>query len=179
MSQGHEKVTTKYHAREISLYYLTAEEIDNLGTNSLWGTILTGCGTFFLGALFSESSNRNTFLVLGTTLLLVSFIFHYQAIKSKRSIKQRKQTISDRAQAAAPNPTVVLAEYGADGTFVDVTERIASATENGSRPIVTNDLCGIDPVPNVHKTLRVRYIFHGEQFQKEFAEGSPIQLPQQ
>ena len=73
--------------------------------------------------------------------------------------------------------TILKAEYGANNTWVDVTEQVIGAmAENGVSIRAGNELTGSDPVPSVVKTLRVTYTLSDEKKEVAVKEGEPFQV---
>ena len=69
------------------------------------------------------------------------------------------------------------AEYGAQTTWVDVTEQlIAAMQDNGLSIRAGNELTGGDPLPNVVKSLRVAYMLGAEAKNATVPEGGQLQL---
>lgn len=73
--------------------------------------------------------------------------------------------------------TILKAEYGANNTWVDVTEQVVGAmAENGVSVHSGNELTGTDPVPGVVKTLRIAYTLGDEKKEATVKEGDPLQV---
>ena len=76
---------------------------------------------------------------------------------------------------------ITEAEYGADTTYVDVTEQVRQHV--GGVPWITlpsasySDTFGSDPVPGVAKELKIKYRINGKPGQAAFPEDSVILLP--
>ena len=69
------------------------------------------------------------------------------------------------------------AEYGAQTTWVDVTEQlIAAMQDNGLSIRAGNELTGNDPLPSVVKSLRVAYTLGAEAKNATVPEGGQLQL---
>jgi HEAT repeat protein len=72
---------------------------------------------------------------------------------------------------------ITKAEYGAQTTWVDVTEQlIGSMQDNGISIRAGNELAGSDPVPSVVKSLRVAYTLGGEAKNVAVPEGGQLQI---
>jgi hypothetical protein len=73
---------------------------------------------------------------------------------------------------------IMRAFYGAGGRFVDVTEIVRRSQHDGKivLPIDTNTMGG-DPVPDVHKILRVLYWQDGQRRQVVVPGGTVLRLP--
>lgn len=74
---------------------------------------------------------------------------------------------------------ILRAEYGAEGQFVNVTDALRSRINDGRLFLfVDNYSLGVDPVPGVHKRLRVSYVQDGERRRTEVDEKTELRLPQ-
>ncbi|MHB8969415.1 MAG: HEAT repeat domain-containing protein [Pirellulaceae bacterium] len=72
---------------------------------------------------------------------------------------------------------ITKAEYGAETTWVDVTEQlVGSMQDSGISVRAGNELIGKDPVPGVVKSLRVDYTLGGEAKSVTVPEGGQLQL---
>ncbi len=73
---------------------------------------------------------------------------------------------------------ILRAYYGANGQFVNVTDAVRSYVNDGQISMrVDNNSLGADPVPGVHKVLRVLYVQHGERRNILVDEKTFLQLP--
>ncbi|HVN18601.1 MAG TPA: DUF3395 domain-containing protein [Dongiaceae bacterium] len=73
---------------------------------------------------------------------------------------------------------ILRADYGAEGQFVDVTDTLRSRIDDGRLYLrVDNYSLGVDPIPGVHKFLRVEYIHHGERHNITVDEKTFLRLP--
>jgi len=73
---------------------------------------------------------------------------------------------------------ILRADYGVEGQFVDVTDTLRSRVGEGRLSVrVDNYTLGVDPVPGVHKYLRVDYVFRGERRNVMVDEKTFLQLP--
>jgi len=73
---------------------------------------------------------------------------------------------------------ILRADYGVEGQFVDVTDTLRSRVGDGRLSVrVDNYTLGVDPVPGVHKYLRVDYVFRGERRNVMVDEKTFLQLP--
>lgn len=73
---------------------------------------------------------------------------------------------------------ILRALYGAGNRFLDVTARLNSQIQGGQLNLqVTNATMGVDPSPNQSKTLRIQYVYNGQQGQMEVNEGDYLRLP--
>ena len=73
---------------------------------------------------------------------------------------------------------ILRAYYGADGQFTNVTDAVRSHMDDGRVYMrVDNYNLGIDPLPGVHKMLRVLYVFNGERRNIVVDEKTDLRLP--
>ena len=73
---------------------------------------------------------------------------------------------------------ILRAYYGAGGQFVNVTDAVRSNVNDGHISMrVDNYAMGVDPVPGVHKWLRVLYVYEGEHRSITVDEKTFLQLP--
>ncbi|MHB9068378.1 MAG: HEAT repeat domain-containing protein [Pirellulaceae bacterium] len=72
---------------------------------------------------------------------------------------------------------ITKAEYGAQNTWIDVTEQLVGAMQDDGISIrAGNELAGTDPVPGVVKSLRVAYTLGGQPQSVTVPEGGQLQL---
>lgn len=85
---------------------------------------------------------------------------------------------TDNRQLAAGELAILFAEYGAGIVWVDVQPVLRSKIKDGKLGItVSNAELGCDPVPNFPKSLRLSYVWNGEQYGRTIAEGERLSLP--
>ncbi|HYM77429.1 MAG TPA: DUF3395 domain-containing protein [Candidatus Dormibacteraeota bacterium] len=73
---------------------------------------------------------------------------------------------------------ILRAYYGADGQFMNVTEAVRSQINDGRLFFhVDNYSMGGDPLPGVHKRLRILYTIGGERRNVVIDEKTDLQLP--
>jgi hypothetical protein len=73
---------------------------------------------------------------------------------------------------------IMSASYGAGEQFVDVTDAVRSRMEEGHLYLhVDNYSMGVDPMPGVHKYLRVLYVFDGDRRNVVVDEKTDLRLP--
>lgn len=73
---------------------------------------------------------------------------------------------------------VLRAYYGAGGQFVNVTDAVRSHMDDGRLFLhVDNYSMGVDPLPGVHKWLRVLYVLDGERRSAVVDEKTDLRLP--
>ena len=73
---------------------------------------------------------------------------------------------------------ILRAYYGADGQFVNVTEAVRSHMDDGHLFLhVDNYSMGVDPLPGVHKWLRVLYMYNGDRRSMIVDEKTDLRLP--
>lgn len=73
---------------------------------------------------------------------------------------------------------ILRAYYGAEGQFVNVTDAVRSHMDDGHLFLhVDNYSMGVDPLPGMHKWLRVLYMFNGERRSAVVDEKTDLRLP--
>lgn len=73
---------------------------------------------------------------------------------------------------------IVRASFGANGQFVDVTDILRSHIDHGHLFLhVDRYNLGVDPVPGVHKWLKVVYLWDGDERKVVIDEKTDLQLP--
>jgi hypothetical protein len=74
---------------------------------------------------------------------------------------------------------ILRAYYGAEGQFANVTDAVRSRIDGGGRLYlrVDNYSMGVDPLPGVHKRLRILYTIGGERRNIVVDEKTDVQLP--
>jgi hypothetical protein len=74
---------------------------------------------------------------------------------------------------------ILRAYYGAEGQFANVTDAVRSRVDGGGRLYlrVDNYSMGVDPMPGVHKRLRILYTIGGERRNIVVDEKTDLQLP--
>ncbi len=74
---------------------------------------------------------------------------------------------------------ILRAYYGAEGQFMNVTDTLRSRIDDGQLFVhVDNDSMGGDPLPGVHKYLRVLYVQDGQRRNVVVDEKTDLRLPQ-
>ncbi len=73
---------------------------------------------------------------------------------------------------------IMRAYYGAEGQFVNVTDALRNRMDGGHLFLrVDNYSMGVDPLPGVHKCLRVLYVLDGERRNIVVDEKTDLRLP--
>ena len=73
---------------------------------------------------------------------------------------------------------ILRAYYGAEGQFINVTDAVRSQVADGRLYLrVDNYSMGVDPLPGVHKRLRLLYKIDGERRNVVVDEKTNLQLP--
>jgi hypothetical protein len=76
------------------------------------------------------------------------------------------------------NLQILRADYGAGNRFSDVTARLNSQIQGDQLNLqVTNYTMGGDPAVGKDKTLRIQYVYNGQQGQMVVNEGNYLRLP--
>lgn len=73
---------------------------------------------------------------------------------------------------------ILRAYYGAEGQFVNVTDAVRSRMDDGRLFLhIDNYSMGVDPMPGVHKWLRVLYMYNGDRRNVIVDEKTDLRLP--
>lgn len=84
----------------------------------------------------------------------------------------------DRNFARSHGLRILRADYGVEGRFADVTQRLASQIQGNRLTFsVNNYTMGGDPADHQHKALTVWYVFNGRAGVESVSEGGTISLP--
>ena len=77
----------------------------------------------------------------------------------------------------APEPLVITkAEYGANDTWVDVTNKLAVAAAGSSLSVTSGNHLAGDPASGVVKQLKVDYVLEGKEHSVTVPEGETLQI---
>jgi hypothetical protein len=158
--------------RQIDYYLVTETEITSLRANTIIGDILFAAASIVIGAALSKEISGG-FYVVGAIFFAVSMYFYWARFKLFRKVQQLGPTGSRSNQ----DTKMVSAHYGANDSWIDISDRVALALTAGGVTQVSNGLAGQDPLPNVPKYLRIKYLVDGELFEKVFPEGTLVELP--
>jgi hypothetical protein len=136
-----------------------------------------------------QDLNPNGWFVVGGFVVLAAvlgYVWYFLWMPHVHRMSQRRASVNARedrvvrAQGARPkNLEIIHANYGAHGTFQDVTTRVRSlVTDNSLTFSVTNDVLGAgDPKPGSLKELIIQYRYGDQEHSKTFTEGSSATLP--
>lgn len=73
---------------------------------------------------------------------------------------------------------ILAANYGTPKKSIDIKKKLSDLIINNSLSTpINNEVAGNDPDYGTPKTLKVKYKFNGEVFEKEFAEKGLVKLP--
>lgn len=116
------------------------------------------------GELFFRDYEIN--LSLAKTAVFLVLVFLVYLVANNILVKRRKLSI-------------VKAEYGVPGSFVDITPEIQDFVSNNAlNVIISNGLTGgFDPKPNVHKRAVIRYKLGSKEDKLTVSEGDRASLP--
>ena len=92
-----------------------------------------------------------------------------------QSSKLIRTTYNELPETANTQVEIISAKYGANTSFVDVTEKVLDLYLNNENVKSSNKLGG-DPVPGVKKQLIIEYIADGDILKKSFYEGSVVKF---
>lgn len=112
-----------------------------------------------------------------------------EAVEVKRVLEGLRAAVVAKVDEAARNGTgllgepesidIKLAEYGLEGKFVDCTKFIKDKTNNGRGEWTFDDSINKvveDPVPYVHKVIKITYILNGISKTVTFNSGTIIKF---
>ncbi len=81
------------------------------------------------------------------------------------------------AKADAAGIEILKAEYGADSTWADVTDKVKAKIAEGKLSIeATNDNFG-DPLEGTEKFLKVKFKLNGKEVEKQANENATLEIP--
>ena len=176
--------------REIVFYYLTKSEILSLKANTIIGDVFFAVGSIVFGAAFAlDGPVVALFIIVAMVCWLVSFVYYWLRNSLTKDInvprspsistasKEEQEPRKSSASKQNTDSRILEAHYGAEGTWIDVTARLREAMTAGGTVLVSNGLAGQDPLPSTVKFLRVQYEYNNETWQKDYKEGSPVELP--
>lgn len=108
------------------------------------------------------------------------------ARRHARQVNQKLEALwgllrADQKVGYAADEILIIhsAQYGAKEHTVDVAEVLGSKIISGSIKNfrVNNENLGKDPIPGVHKTLKVDYLYCGENRSISIQEGKLLTIP--
>jgi RNA polymerase sigma factor (sigma-70 family) len=92
-----------------------------------------------------------------------------------QSSKLIRTTYNELPESNCTEVEIISAKYGANTSFIDVTEKVLDLYLNNENVKCSNRLGG-DPIPGVKKQLIVEYIFDGDILKRSFSEGSVVKF---
>jgi len=99
---------------------------------------------------------------------------HERAERRENGYDRRGQGFEHRQRGLE----ILRAYYGAEGQFVNVTDTVRSRVDGGRLYLrVDNYSMGVDPLPGVHKRLRILYTLGGERRNIVVDEKTDLKLP--
>ena len=102
----------------------------------------------------------------------------WHARREEHRRHDREERRADAYQRRERDFQILRAYYGAEGQFVNVTDALRSRVDGGRLYLrVDNYSMGVDPLPGVHKSLRVLYTIGGERRNVVVDEKTDLQLP--
>lgn len=142
------------------------------------GLALIACGISpGLFQLLNDSIVRFAVIISGAGLVVLSILVFRSYSRGEKFL------ILKSCDADGQNILsfeVIHAVYGVNGSFLDVTQRLRQQiVSNKLSAIVSNDLAGGDPKPDVRKFLRIVYRYSGRVRTDEYWEDASISLPPQ
>jgi len=100
--------------------------------------------------------------------------WHARRAEHERHEREERREYAHRERGLA----ILRAYYGADGQFANVTDAVRSQVSDGRLYLrVDNYSMGVDPLPGVHKRLRIMYTIDGDRRSVVVDEKTNLQLP--
>ncbi len=152
-----------------------------------------------------EPSNvfRTTLLIWGAACLSAVVISLLSALSQKHTEEIKKEDILEEMKRmeepmteddVEPEPTeeddsadpaigqentikIIKATYGAEGQFIDVTDKLSSLINEGKLVVTASNALAGDPAPGIKKLLEVELEIHGEKHTQKYNENDEILLP--
>jgi RNA polymerase primary sigma factor len=93
----------------------------------------------------------------------------------RNSLKRMKISHEDLPDTIIKNVEIISATYGADETFVNVTDKVVDLYLKKENIKSCNKLGG-DPCPGIQKNLIIQYIYEDEILSKRFGEGAIVKF---
>lgn len=104
--------------------------------------------------------------------------YHEATERPLRNISEGSNFRCYRISISDSQFKIIKAIYGSPHNNIDVTFQYTKHIKNNKLDVVvSNELAENDPHWGVGKTLKIKYIHEGKLYEKEFTEGSRIQLP--
>ena len=107
-------------------------------------------------------------------------IYHQDTVKLgvEPSAKQKPEAVSKKRSKDNSGLIILDAKYGANDTWIDLTERVGAAAKSGRLFLVvgTGPLVGKDPTPFVGKRFRLRYRLGGKTYEQWWGDNSIVYL---
>jgi hypothetical protein len=181
-------IQTTIHGSAQNAYVITEEKIEFFNNYSTELQLWLALSSLFIGAFLSnlpmfisnhDDSNILVIVIFYCSLVLslisVAFLIKsgrkFSKIKSKLFIKIADFKVDTSLK-------IIDAQYGANGSYVDITSQLSSKIINNTLNIkITNDLAPKDPVPGVAKEAKVKYSFNGEEKEIVVKEKEVLNLP--
>jgi Domain of unknown function (DUF3395) len=92
--------------------------------------------------------------------------------------EEREEHREDAHERRERGLQILRAYYGAEGQFMNVTDVLRRRIDDGRLYMrIDNDNLGGDPLPGVHKWLRVLYVYDGERRNIVVDEKTDLRLP--
>jgi Domain of unknown function (DUF3395) len=92
--------------------------------------------------------------------------------------EEREQHREDAHERRERGLQILRAYYGAEGQFMNVTDVLRRRIDDGRLYLrVDNENLGGDPLPGVHKWLRILYVYEGERRNIVVDEKTDLRLP--
>lgn len=83
---------------------------------------------------------------------------------------------TEKKAATSSAIKIIKAEYGAESSWTNVTEKVQSAVNGGASEISANNENFGDPIEGTAKVLKVKYTINGKEETKEASENSVLKF---
>jgi hypothetical protein len=159
----------------------------------LAGAAITTLVTIIIGALPSPAQSSAIIIAwavvaVGAICAVLCFFFASQqgkmqsvqildVVKQMEIIERRYESAGDGSISESKALKIILAKYGAQGKYVDLTEVLAAqVNKKGLEVFVSNELGG-DPYKGVRKELVLEYEYNGSRRTVTVKEREFLKLP--
>lgn len=137
--------------------------------------------TFRKEAVTASGNNKdNSFLYSIIASILSVILASFVKSKSISPFKELSELVDQYTKVKNNSDLKILsAVYGKRENYVDVTEKLNSLIKNNTiETTASNNLAGIDPIPNVKKELKIIYSLDRKIEALVVKENEPLNLPQ-
>lgn len=185
MNPKDELITNVIKGRKIIYHLVTEDDLNNLIEKDIFQSVFLIIFSVALGAFISK--DNYVYLWISLISLILTLLFWCRKFIFMRKIKKSAEfdiykNATDKVNICSDkifNITQVI--YGSSTKFADITEEIKKLVKEdrfiykGEYNYITGKF--IDPHVGIKKQLKIKYIYNGINFSKEFTENDPVDLP--